>query len=242
MVFLGGEVCVEYALRIKRELTEGLTWVTAYTNDVFGYVAPERMRPEGGYEVDFSMIYYNQPGRWSTGTEDVILQRIHELYEKATLSGPLSVDAALDSFTVPEGYVVEVVASEPLISDPVSFSVGPDGRLWVVEMDDYPRGANDGGKPGGCVKVLTDEDSDGRFDKAVTFLDQLVYPTSALPWRDAVIVSSGSDIFFAKDTDGDGRADERLPIVTGFNAKSNPDYRPNTLYYGLDKLALLDQR
>ena len=67
MVFLGGEVCVDYGLRIKRELGES-TWVTAYANDVFGYVAPERMRSEGGYEVDFSMIYYMLPGRWSSGT------------------------------------------------------------------------------------------------------------------------------------------------------------------------------
>ena len=69
MVFLGGEVCVEYATRIKRELAQSLKiaedriWVSAYSNDVFGYVVPERMRDEGGYEVDFSMIYYLQPGR-----------------------------------------------------------------------------------------------------------------------------------------------------------------------------------
>src|SRR5690606_6324360 len=87
MVFLGGEVVVDYAHRIKRELlardensadpakTKAPVWVTAYANDIFGYVASERVRSEGGYEVDSSMIYYNQPGRWSTGTEEVVMRR-----------------------------------------------------------------------------------------------------------------------------------------------------------------------
>lgn len=83
MIFLGGEVVVDYALRLKRELKSDAVWVTAYANDVFGYVASERMRDEGGYEVDFSMIYYNQPGRWAHGTEDLLIKRIHELVKQA---------------------------------------------------------------------------------------------------------------------------------------------------------------
>lgn len=83
MVFLGGEVVVDYALRLKQELKSDAVWVTAYANDVFGYVASERMRSEGGYEVDFSMIYYNQPGRWAHGTEDILINRIHELVKQA---------------------------------------------------------------------------------------------------------------------------------------------------------------
>ncbi|MCA9022837.1 MAG: neutral/alkaline non-lysosomal ceramidase N-terminal domain-containing protein, partial [Planctomycetaceae bacterium] len=83
MIFLGGEVVVDYALRLKRELKSDAVWVTAYANDVFGYVASERMRDEGGYEVDFSMIYYNQPGRWAHGTEEILIKRIHELVQQA---------------------------------------------------------------------------------------------------------------------------------------------------------------
>ncbi|HAW32472.1 MAG TPA: hypothetical protein DCY03_30915 [Planctomycetaceae bacterium] len=83
MIFLGGEVVVDYALRLKKELNSDAVWVTAYANDVFGYVASERMRDEGGYEVDFSMIYYNLPGRWAHGTEDILINRIHELVKHA---------------------------------------------------------------------------------------------------------------------------------------------------------------
>ena len=87
MVFLGGEVCADYALRTKRDFTDGPMWVTAYANDVFGYVSPEKMRDEGGYEVDGSMIYFNQPGRWSTGTEEIIFRRLRELYDDRLRAG-----------------------------------------------------------------------------------------------------------------------------------------------------------
>lgn len=83
MVFLGGEVVVDYVLRLKKELKSDSVWVTAYANDIFGYVASERMRDEGGYEYDFSMIYYNQPGPWAKGTEEILIYRIHELVKQA---------------------------------------------------------------------------------------------------------------------------------------------------------------
>lgn len=79
MIFMGGEVVVEYALRLKKEWKPGYVWVTAYTNDVPGYIASEKIRSEGGYETDYSMIFYNQPGRWATGTENFIIERIGEI-------------------------------------------------------------------------------------------------------------------------------------------------------------------
>ena len=83
MIFLGGEVVVDYVLRLKKEIKSDTVWATAYANDVFGYVASERMRDEGGYEYDFSMIYYNQPGPWAQGTEEILMRRIHELVKQA---------------------------------------------------------------------------------------------------------------------------------------------------------------
>ena len=233
MVFLGGEVCAEYSLRTKREITEGAVWVTAYANDVFGYVAPESMQSEGGYEVDYSMIYYNKPGRWSSGTEDLIFRELHQLYNDSTPGSPLSPEEALSTFSVPDGYEVQVVAAEPLIADPVNFAVGPDGCLWVVEMSDYPRGANDDGKPGGRIQVLSDTDGDGRYDQAKTFLDGLMYPTGVLPWRDGALVSCVPDIYFARDTDGDGRADEREVLYTDFS-EANPQHQFSGFTRGLD--------
>ena len=61
MVFLAGEVVADYGLRLKRELDPARLWVNAYSNDVAFYVASKRLIPEGGYEVDRSMVFYGQP-------------------------------------------------------------------------------------------------------------------------------------------------------------------------------------
>jgi Neutral/alkaline non-lysosomal ceramidase, N-terminal len=72
---LGGEVVIDYALRLKKELPlNGRTfWATGYANDVMAYIASARVIREGGYEVDSSMIYYGQPSRWKPAVEDIIV-------------------------------------------------------------------------------------------------------------------------------------------------------------------------
>ncbi len=238
MVFLGGEVVVDYATRLKKELDSQHVWVSAYCNDVFGYVASERVRSEGGYEVDFSMIFYNLPGRWSTGTEDLVVRRVHEILKNPSGEPALSPEGEKQSFHLPEGYEIDLVASEPLIADPVNFAFAPDGRLWVVEMGDYPRGEDGEGAAGGKIKVLSDEDHDGVFDHATVFLDGLSFPNGVMPWRDGALVSCAPDVFFARDTNGDGKADEREVLLTGF-PESNPQHRVNGFTYGLDGLVHL---
>ncbi len=79
VVFLGGEVVVDYSLRIKREFIKEKIWVNAYSNDVSTYIASKRLFAEGGYEVDGSMPYYNHPSRLTEDTEEKIMQAIHEL-------------------------------------------------------------------------------------------------------------------------------------------------------------------
>jgi hypothetical protein len=83
MVFLGGEVVVDYAIRLKREIDSKHVWITAYANDVMGYVASERVRREGGYEVDTSMVLYDRPGPWASGTEEKLVTRVHEIVAQA---------------------------------------------------------------------------------------------------------------------------------------------------------------
>ena len=67
--------------------------------------------------------------------------------------------------------------------DPVAMAFGPDGRLWVVEMGDYPRGADGKGGHGGRVRVLEDRDGDGHYDRSTVFLDDLGFPNGVMPWR-----------------------------------------------------------
>ncbi|HYV26309.1 MAG TPA: FG-GAP-like repeat-containing protein, partial [Candidatus Eisenbacteria bacterium] len=93
---------------------------------------------------------------------------------------PKSPQDSLTAMRVRPGFKVELVASEPLVIDPVAFDWGAEGKLWVVEMRDYPSG--NGGK-GGAIKCLEDTDGDGRYDKATVFLDGLNFPNGIMPWR-----------------------------------------------------------
>ncbi len=82
LVALGGEVVVDYALRLKRELRDGNLWVAAYANDVFAYVPSARILFEGGYEADFNLIYYGLPGRFSNDVEEVLVKKVHAVVKK----------------------------------------------------------------------------------------------------------------------------------------------------------------
>jgi putative membrane-bound dehydrogenase-like protein len=229
-VFLGGEVVADYQFKIEEQCDSSQTWVAAYSDDVFAYVASENMLTEGGYEVDGSMIYYLQPGRWESGTQALILRRVSEiLKQERSDDKALSASEALAALRVPDGYRVELVASDPLIQDPINIAFGMDGRVWLVEMADYPLGTAGGGR----IKWLRDNDLDGTLDEAHVFLDGLSYPTSVMPWRDGVLVIAAPDIIYAEDFNGDGVADRRETLVTGIG-EANPQHRASGFEIGLD--------
>jgi len=146
---------------------------------------------------------------------------------------PLDPKAGLASIALPPGLKLELVAAEPLIVDPVAFDWGPDGRLWVVEMRDYPNGLDGQGKPGGRVKVLSDTDGDGRYDHAVLFADDLPFPTGVKVWRQGVLLTAAPKILYAADTDDDGSADVVETLYEGFG-EGNQQHRVNGLRWGLD--------
>jgi putative membrane-bound dehydrogenase-like protein len=237
MVFLGGEVVGDYAFRIRKEFADrwpsAKLWVTAYANDVYGYLASERMIAEGGYEYDYSMVFYDQPGPWSSGTEDAVLARVHDLVEDPRREGNLSPKESLESIRVAEGLEVEQVASEPLTMDPVNMAFGADGKLWVAEMSDYPMGADGHGSPGGRVRYLEDVNGDGVFDKSTLVLDGLQYTTGIQPYRDGVIVSSTPEVFYVPIDPRTGKAGEKKVLLDGFG-NGNPQHVVNGFAVGID--------
>ena len=79
MVFLAGEVVVDYALRLKWETDAHRLWVVAYSNDVPCYIPSRRVLSEGGYEADLSMVFYGHPARLAPAAEDLIIQTVHDL-------------------------------------------------------------------------------------------------------------------------------------------------------------------
>ncbi len=229
-VFLGGEVVVDYALRLKKELP-GVPWISAYCDDVFAYVASRRVIAEGGYEADYSMLNYNQPGPWLPEAEDVLVRRVHQLLKPNREHDPTPPQQALKTFQLPPDLELQLAAAEPLVEDPVCLAFDAQLRLWVLEMRDYPTGVD--GRPGGRVKILTDTDGDGRYDRAVVFLDNLSYPSGLLPWGRGAFVIDAPELFFAEDTDGDGRADRRQVLFRGFQ-DHNPQHQASSLQLGLD--------
>ena len=146
---------------------------------------------------------------------------------------PMSPEDSLAAMRPRPGFSVELVAAEPLLSSPVAFEWDARGRLWVVEMRDYPLGMDGKGKPGGRIKVLTDSRGDGHYDKTTIFAEDIPYPTGIFPWRDGVIVAAAPNILFLEDKSGSGKADTRTVLFTGFT-EGNQQHRINGFDWGLD--------
>src|SRR6185312_15323642 len=144
-----------------------------------------------------------------------------------------SAEASLRDIQLPPGFQAELVASEPLVESPIAFAWGPDRKLWVVEMGDYPLGVDGKGKPGGRVRVLEDTNVDGHYVKSIIFLDHLPFPTGIMPWGKGVLITDPPNIVYAEDTKGTGHADVVKVLYTGF-IEGNQQHRANGLQYGLD--------
>jgi putative membrane-bound dehydrogenase-like protein len=157
----------------------------------------------------------------------------HGEEQAIAVQSPLEPEEALAQFKLPPGVQIELVAAEPEVIDPVAVRFDEDGRMWVVEMRDYPNGPPSGEKPLSRIKVLEDTDGDGRFETAGVFADQLLFATGVQPWHGGVVVTYSGRIDWMKDTDGDGRADLREHWFTGF-AEENPQLRANHPRFALD--------
>ncbi len=239
MVFLAGEVCVDYSLQLKHEFDRHRLWVHGYSNDFCSYIPSERLLREGGYGGGAEVVYFALPATLAPGLEDRILKEVRRQvpssFRSADRTGfvPTRPADALSAMEVIPGQTVELVAAEPLVEDPVAIDFGADGRLWVAEMPDYSHFVDDVFEQNGSVKVLFDQDHDGRFDEATVFEGGLRFPTDVMVWRQGILVCDAPDVFYLEDTDGDGQADLRKKLLTGF-ATHNAQARVNSLRWGLD--------
>ncbi len=145
------------------------------------------------------------------------------------IASPRTPEQELASFELawPE-LAIELVAAEPDVIDPVACCWDAIGALYVVEMHDYPLGP-----PSGRIKRLVDRDGDRHFEQVTVFADGLAFPNGALPYGDGLLVTAAPDIWFLADRDGDGRAEERRVVLTGFG-EGNQQLRVNGLTWGLD--------
>jgi mono/diheme cytochrome c family protein/glucose/arabinose dehydrogenase len=151
-------------------------------------------------------------------------------------------DAALDDFTLADPNLrLELVAADPLLVAPVAMRFDEDGRLWVVEMPSYMTNTEGAGEhnPINRVSFLEDKNTDGFFESRTVFIDHLVLPRGVLPThqtdgRPAALVIAPPSVLFARDTDGDGRADSVREVLAGISGLDNPEHAPNGLLVGLD--------
>ncbi|MCI0747617.1 MAG: hypothetical protein L0Y58_19610 [Verrucomicrobia subdivision 3 bacterium] len=147
---------------------------------------------------------------------------------------PVEPDKALGTFQIRPGFRLELAAAEPQVLDPVALCFDEDGRLFVVEMRDYSERRDE---RLGRIRVLEDSDNDGRFDISTVFAEELAWPTAVIAYGGGVFVAASPDILFLKDTDGDGQADERRVVFTGFGKgteRLNVQALPNSFNWSLD--------
>src|SRR5579859_5077932 len=143
---------------------------------------------------------------------------------------PYSVDDALKTFKVESGFHIEKFASEPNVENPVAMDVDENGRIYVVEDRGYPLSTDN---PLGRVKLLEDTNGDGIPDRVTIFADKLVMPTGVMRWKKGILVTDAPNVWYFEDTDGDGKADIKKLVLTGF-AVTNPQHTVNNPIYGLD--------
>jgi len=140
----------------------------------------------------------------------------------------------LKTFTVAPGFKIEQVAAEPLVNSPVAMEWDENGRLYVCEMRGYSENRDD---KLSRISVLDDTDGDGRFDKSTVFIDGLLWPTAVFPFDGGLFVADAPDVYYFKDTDGDGRAshtpEEKKLVLTGFGT-SNVQGLLNSFRWNLD--------
>jgi putative membrane-bound dehydrogenase-like protein len=148
----------------------------------------------------------------------------------------VSATNAIRTFHVHDGFFVQLVASEPLVVDPGAMAFDEEGRLFVVEMRDYPLRA-DTNSPLGQIRMLVDTNSDGVFDVSTVYAKNLPLPSSVICYGGGVFVTATPDILYLKDDNGDGISDTREVVFTGFGnvaGKSVPTTMLNGLTWGLD--------
>ncbi|MCE7070817.1 HEAT repeat domain-containing protein [Dyadobacter sp. CY327] len=142
---------------------------------------------------------------------------------------------AMGSFRLEPGLRIELIAAEPLVMDPVALAFDENRRMYVVEDSGYPDPA-EGGTPTtlGRIALLEDRDGDGKYDHRSEFATGLTYPNGLMVWKGGIFVTCAPDIFYFKDTDGDGVADIKQVVLTGFSNKQTAQIRVSHPTLGLD--------
>ncbi len=166
--------------------------------------AADYQPPRGNYDFP---IYTNAPSGNMLPNDPV---------RRAASTPALAPDETRKLIQVPPGFEVRLFAAEPMVVNPVAMTWDERGRLWVVELYEYPKGAPKGEKGRDRIKILEDADADGKADKVTVFADGFSLATGIALGNGGVYLGQAPHLYFLKDTNGDDKADSQEIILTGF--------------------------
>ena len=142
----------------------------------------------------------------------------------------------LSTFALSPGLKIQLVASEPMVQDPVVITFDPDGRLWVVEMRGFMPDINGKGEkePVGRVCVLEDTNSDGQMDISKIYIDSLILPRAIALVPGGALIAENGALWLTQDLNGDLRADTKTLIDSAYAGGPTPEHSGNGLLRNTD--------
>ncbi len=143
------------------------------------------------------------------------------------------------TFRVADGCEVTLWAENPLLAKPIQMNFDPRGRLWVATSEVYPQ-VEPGQTPNDKIIILEDTNGDGRADKATVFADGLLIPTGVEPGDGGAYVAQSTELLHFRDSDGDGKADVRRTVLSGFGTEDT-HHNLHTLRWGIDGRIWMNQ-
>ena len=222
----------ETGLKIRQASPFRLTMNIGLANGHAGYIPPPELFQLGGYTTwrcRSSCLEEQAEPKMVEGLIRV-MKALHSrkvmpvpVAKQTKPQSPGSPKESLQWFETEPGFKIELVASEPQIVDPVSMRIDRFGRMWVVEMGDYPT-ENDA--PKSRIVVLEDKNQDGFFESSTVFADKLLFATGVQPWENGALVTVQGQLLMLRDTDGDLKSDSTEVWLDGF-AIGNPQLRAN---------------
>lgn len=151
-----------------------------------------------------------------------------------TSSPVLTPEEALHTFEIEEGFRIELVASEPLIHDPVAMDFDEKGRIWVAEMQSYMPGIEGKGEDWqiGRIVILEDQDGDGKMDHSKVFLDGLVLPRTISIARGGLFYSEPPHLWFVENLND--KPGKKILVDSAYAVGGNVEHQPNGMMRGID--------
>lgn len=192
------------------------------------------------------VIIYNCSGPKNTASNKVGTPYPSRTFDSTPSVDYLSPEQSLKTFNLPPGYHLEIVATEPMIKEPVAIAWDGNARMYVAEMLTYMQDADATGeqKPVSRILLLEDTDNDGKMDKSSVFIDSLLLPRMILCVDHELLVNETNTITINayKDTNGDGKADQKRTVFEkeGYRlADSNMEHQRSGLDWNLDNYIYL---